>query len=30
MWVPSSFMPTLAGKLFFVKDLAGPLNAEIN
>lgn len=30
MWVPSSFMPTLPGKLFFVSELAGPLNAEIN
>ena len=30
MWVPSSFMPTLPGKLFFMKDLAGPLKADIN
>jgi len=30
MWVPSSFMPTLPGRLFFLKDLAGPLNAECN
>ncbi|MBM3891724.1 MAG: glucosamine-6-phosphate isomerase, partial [Verrucomicrobia bacterium] len=30
MWVPSSFMPTLRGKLFFLKDLAGPLVAECN
>ncbi len=30
MWVLSSFMPTLPGKLFFIKDLAGPLNAECN
>ncbi len=30
MWVPSSFMPTLPGKLFFVKELAGPLEAECN
>ncbi len=30
MWVPSSFMPTLPGKLFFVKELAGPLVAECN
>lgn len=27
-WVTSSFMPTLPGRLFFVKDLAGPLIAE--
>jgi glucosamine-6-phosphate deaminase len=26
-WVPSSFMPTLCGRLFFVKALAGPLVA---
>jgi glucosamine-6-phosphate deaminase len=30
MWVPSSFMPTLPGKLFFLKELAGPLSAECN
>lgn len=30
IWVPSSFMPTLPGKLFFLKDLAGPLEAECN
>jgi glucosamine-6-phosphate deaminase len=30
MWVPSSFMPTLPGKLFFLKELAGPLIAECN
>ncbi|MCE5345306.1 MAG: hypothetical protein LLG13_03310 [Bacteroidales bacterium] len=30
MWVPSSFMPTLPGKLFFLSDLAGPLEAECN
>ncbi len=29
-WVPSSFMPTLPGKLFFLKDLAGPLLPECN
>jgi len=29
-WVPSSFMPTLPGRLFFVKELAGPLTAECN
>jgi len=29
-WIPSSFMPTLPGKLFFLKDLAGPLAAECN
>ncbi|HXK45237.1 MAG TPA: glucosamine-6-phosphate isomerase [bacterium] len=30
MWVPSSFMPTLPGRLFFLKELAGPLVAECN
>lgn len=25
VWVPSSFMPTLPGKLYYTKDLAGPL-----
>ncbi len=30
MWVPSSFIPTLPGKLFFLKELAGPLVAECN
>jgi glucosamine-6-phosphate deaminase len=30
MWAPSSFMPTLPGKLFFLKELAGPLVAECN
>jgi glucosamine-6-phosphate deaminase len=30
MWIPSSFMPTLPGKLFILKELAGPLNAECN
>jgi glucosamine-6-phosphate deaminase len=29
-WVPSSYMPTLPGRLFFVSDLAGPLDAECN
>jgi len=30
MWVPSSFMPTLPGKLFFLKALAGPLEPEVH
>lgn len=30
IWVPSSFMPTLPGKLFFLSELAGPLEAECN
>jgi len=30
MWLPSTFMPTLAGKLFFLQELAGPLVAECN
>lgn len=29
-WAPSSFMPTQAGRLFFLKELAGPLVAECN
>ena len=29
-WVPSSFMPTLAGRLFFLRELAGPLEPEMN
>lgn len=30
MWVPSSYMPTLPGKLFFLKELAGPLGVDCN
>lgn len=29
-WIPSSFMPTQAGRLFFLEELAGPLTAECN
>ncbi len=29
-WVPSSFMPTLAGRLFYHQELAGPLKPELN
>jgi glucosamine-6-phosphate deaminase len=29
-WVPSSFMPTLPGRLFYHKDLAGPLEPAMN
>jgi len=29
-WVPSSFMPTLPGRLFYLRQLAGPLVAECN
>ncbi len=29
-WIPSSFMPTLAGRLFYLKELEGPLVAECN
>lgn len=29
-WVPSSFMPTLAGRLFFHRGLAGPLLPDLN
>ena len=30
MWIPSSVMPQLPGKLFFVKPLAGPLEPDVN
>ncbi|HUX20120.1 MAG TPA: glucosamine-6-phosphate isomerase [Spirochaetia bacterium] len=30
MWIPSSVMPQLPGKLFFVAPLAGPLEPEVN
>ena len=30
MWVTSSFMPTFPGKLFYLKELAGPLVADVN
>lgn len=29
-WIPSSFMPTLAGRLFYLRELAEPLVAECN
>jgi glucosamine-6-phosphate deaminase len=29
-WVPSSFMPTLPGRLFYHQDLAGPLEPAMN
>lgn len=29
-WIPSTFMPTLPGRLFFLEELAGPLTAECN
>jgi glucosamine-6-phosphate deaminase len=29
-WIPSSFMPTLPGRLFYLKELSGPLDAECN
>jgi glucosamine-6-phosphate deaminase len=29
-WVPSSFMPTLPGRLFYHRDLAGPLEPALN
>jgi glucosamine-6-phosphate deaminase len=29
-WVPSSFMPTLPGRLFYHQALAGPLEPEMN
>lgn len=30
IWIPSSYIPTMPGKLFFLKELAGPLVAECN
>ena len=30
MWVTSSVIPTKPGKLFYLKELAGPLEAECN
>jgi len=30
IWIPSTFIPTMPGKLFFLKELAGPLIAECN
>lgn len=30
MWVPASFVPTIPGKLFYIKELGGPLEAECN
>ncbi len=27
-WIPSSYMPTLPGRLFYLRELAGPLEAE--
>ena len=29
-WIPSTYMPTLPGRLFYLKDLAGPLEPECN
>ena len=29
-WLTSTFMPTLPGKLFYLKELEGPLVAECN
>ena len=29
-WITSSYMPTLPGRLFFIKELAGPLEADCN
>ncbi|HDY89690.1 MAG TPA: glucosamine-6-phosphate isomerase, partial [bacterium] len=30
MWIPSTFMPTLPGRLFYLDELAGPLEPECN
>ena len=29
-WIPSTFMPTQPGRLFYLKELEGPLEAECN
>lgn len=29
-WIPSTYMPTQPGRLFFLRELAGPLEAECN
>ncbi len=29
-WITSSYIPTIPGKLFFLKDLAGPLVPDVN
>jgi glucosamine-6-phosphate deaminase len=29
-WIPSTYMPALAGRLFYLQELAGPLVAECN
>ena len=29
-WIPSSWMPTLPGRLFYLQELAGPLMADCN
>ena len=29
-WIPSTYMPTLAGRLFYLQELAEPLVAECN
>lgn len=29
-WIPSSYMPTLPGKLFFVKELAEPMEPDVH
>jgi glucosamine-6-phosphate deaminase len=29
-WIPSTYMPTLPGRLFYVRELEGPLVAECN
>ncbi|MFM1802689.1 MAG: Glucosamine-6-phosphate deaminase, partial [Planctomycetota bacterium] len=30
MWIPSTFMPTQPGRLFYTTELAGPLEPEMN
>jgi glucosamine-6-phosphate deaminase len=30
IWIPSSIMPQYPGKLFFIRELAGPLEPEVN
>lgn len=30
IWIPSTYMPTLPGKLFYLKDLKGPLHPDVH
>lgn len=30
MWIPSTFIPSLPGRLFYMRELAGPLVSDVN